>query len=279
MTILPRLDSIGQSEGIIRTFYFYCLFIIFYKAMHPILFKIGSLNFYTHGLLAGVGIAAAAILLYFLAKKEKLDPAHLYDWLLLSIFLGLIGAKLTYFLLYHDQFSSFWELFQIWRGGMVSYGGFVFGGLAFFLILRLVRQPILRWLDLAAIAFPLGLMLGRIGNIFAGDIEGIPLDSILSINGFLSVPSIESIFLLLLFVLLLVNYDKLKKDEGLIFFTMTIVYAFARFLIDFGRAGERVLLNLSTGQVFGLFLAVSAFIYYYFIIKRKEKYGFKTGNN
>jgi len=222
--------------------------------MYPVLFKIGSLTFYSHGLLAVLGIIAGAWFLYYLAKKEKLNREYLFDNLVYSVLFGIVGARLTYFFLYPDQFVRWQEVFFLWNGGMVSYGGFIAGGIAFYLLLKSQKQDIAKWFDLSAIGFSLGLCFGRIGNLLAGEYSGVSTDKF-SIGGVVPVTFYEAILLLLIFALTLLGY-RLKKKVGLskgqLFAVFMILYGLGRFIIDFWRDEKIALAGLSLGQFVSL---------------------------
>jgi len=238
--------------------------------MHPILFKIGNFNFYTHGFLAVIGIVIASYILNFLAYKKGLDRSSLYDNLILAILFGIIGAKLAYIVLYREQFSSIWQMFAFWNGGLVSYGGFILGGVAFLVLLKKQKQSIPAWFDLLATAFPIGLFFGRIGNIYAGDISGIPSRSLLAVGGRLSAPAFEAVLLIAISILLFIQSRKSKKD-GLIFLLFLITYSGGRFIIDFLRADPAVLLGISLGQFFSLAVFLFSSIYCFQLLRKRRK--------
>ncbi|MFA7254249.1 MAG: prolipoprotein diacylglyceryl transferase family protein [Patescibacteria group bacterium] len=242
--------------------------------MHPILFKIGSFTFYTHGLLAVMGIIAGSLLLYYLARKERLATDVMFDNIIYSVLAGIIGARITYFTLYRDQFGSFSEIFYLWNGGMVSYGGFILGGIILFLLFKRQKQNVKKWLDIASLAFPLGLILGRLGNLFAGEYAGIATQSKFNMNGLVPVTLLEGILLALIFLILLLARIKLQKiKEGTIFIILLLSYGLGRFIIDFWRDEKDIIWKISTGQSISIivFLAGLALFLSYFVPLKKRK--------
>lgn len=242
--------------------------------MHPILFSIGNFTFYTHGLMALLGIILGVWILFRLAKREKFATSSLLDEITYSVFLGIIGARITYFLMYRSQFSHFSEIFQIWDGGMVSYGGFVLAGLAFWYFFSKKKEDIRRWFDLLAISFAPALILGRIGNIFAGEYSGVATNAKVNFSGVVPVPLYEALLLLLLSVLLFTLYLKPKKTlkSGLYFSIFMAVYGLGRFVVDIWRNESNLFLNISHGQVASLIVGIVGIInlWNYFYHKRKE---------
>lgn len=226
--------------------------------MYPVLFKIGQFSFYTHGLMAVLGIIVTSLLVYLLSRREHLGNSLLFDNMVYTVLFGIIGARITYYLLYADQFAATKEIFYLWQGGLVSFGGFIIGGLTLFLLLKFQKEPVWKWFDLFAIAFPLGLFLGRIGDLLAGEYAGIPSSSKLSINGVLPVTGYEALFCFLLFFVFLSVYLKNNKKNftGRYFSSLLVIYPLGRFFIDFYRDEKDVIWVLSTGQVTSLALIV-----------------------
>lgn len=242
--------------------------------MHPILFTIGNFTFYTHGLLAVLGIILGVYILYRLAKREKFEAKYLVDDVAYSVLIGIIGARITYFLLYRSQFANFTEIFQIWDGGMVSYGGFVLAGLAFWYFFSKKKENIQRWFDILAISFAPALILGRIGNIFAGEYSGVATASRLSLGGVVPIPLYEALLLLALSAFLFTLYFRYKKGlkPGIYFSTFLAVYGIGRFIIDIWRDESHLFLNISLGQTASLVVGIIGIINLsnYFYHKRKE---------
>ncbi|MEI7792758.1 MAG: prolipoprotein diacylglyceryl transferase family protein [Candidatus Berkelbacteria bacterium] len=242
--------------------------------MHPILFTIGNFTFYTHGLLAVLGIILGVYTLYHLAREEKFETKFLLDDSAYSVLIGIIGARITYFLMYRSQFAHFSEIFQIWDGGMVSYGGFVLAGLAFWYFFSKKKENLARWFDILAISFAPALILGRIGNIFAGEYSGVVTTAKINFSGVVPVPLYEALLLLLLSALLFTLYFKSKKKlrAGIYFSIFLAVYGIGRFIIDIWRDESHLFLNISLGQIASLTVGIVGIInlWNYFYHKRKE---------
>lgn len=240
--------------------------------MYPVLFKIGSFSFYTHGVLAVMGIFVGSACLYYLAKREKLQLAFLFDNIVYTVLFGIIGARVSYYLLYKDQFDSPKEIFYLWEGGMVSYGGFIVGAIAFLALMKQQKQPATKWLDLAAIAFPLGMVFGRLGNVFAGEYFGISTASKLNFDGVVPVTLYEAFICLLIYAALFLIYKKsFFKKTGMILGSLLVSYGVTRFVLDFWREEKDLLWSISLGQIVSLIVALGgAFIVFKIITKGKK---------
>jgi phosphatidylglycerol:prolipoprotein diacylglycerol transferase len=226
--------------------------------MYPELFRIGGLIFYTHGVLAVLGIIIGSLLIYLLAKKQRLKTDYLFDNIVYSVLAGIVFARVTYFIIYHEQFSNFREIFYLWQGGMVSYGGFIPGFIIFVLLLRAQKAELSKWLSIASIAFPVGLFWGRLGNIFAGEYSGVATTSSFSLGGLVPVPAYEAILLVMISAGLFLMYKKANRMfEKHAFAILTMSYALGRFVIDFWRDENKILFNISLGQMVSLLLFIS----------------------
>ncbi|MEI8143449.1 MAG: prolipoprotein diacylglyceryl transferase [Candidatus Berkelbacteria bacterium] len=239
--------------------------------MYPILFKIGGVTIYSHGVMAIIGIVVALLIMFWLSKRAKLDNSVLIDNVIFTVLFGIIGARITYFVLYRDQFASFQEIFYLWQGGMVSYGGFILGGLAYCLLFYWQKAKVVRWLDILAIAFPLGLFFGRIGNILAGEYSGVPTSSAINLGGLVPVPAYEALLLVLIFstCLVLIRRGAALKNGVWTLFVLGS-YSLGRFIIDFWRDEPKLLSIFSLGQLVGLVIFVVCLILYIKISLTKE---------
>lgn len=209
-----------------------------------------------------VGIVCTSAITYLLAHR-RLNCTYLFDNIVYAVLAGIIGARLTYILLYPEQFSSLNDMLFIWEGGLVSYGGFILGGLALAVILKYQREPVLEWLDILAISFPVGIMFGRIGDIFAGEYFGVATQSKLSLGGVVPVTLYEAIWDLMIFCVLFFCFRFSTKNypRGTMLALTCGLYGGGRFVIDFWRDESDFFLRLSPGQVTSLMIAVISTVY------------------
>jgi len=242
--------------------------------MFPLLVKIGSLEITTHGALSLLGIFFALLLAFRLADLTKLNRAGIFDIALVSVLFGFIGAKVTYFVLYREQFDSYFDILKFWEGGLVSLGGFIFGGIAFFVLLKKYSQPLLRWLDIFAITFPFGLFWGRIGDLFAGEYAGRWSSLFPIFNHQVPIPLFEAALCLVIFSIFMFLFLK-KRDkipQGIFLSSLILFYPLGRIIIDFWRDEKPLVAFLSLGQIVSLVLIVLSFILFNKYLKG-ENYG------
>ncbi len=218
--------------------------------MKPILFSLGKVNIYTHGTFLVVSVLISSYLMYVLAKFKKLNTELIFDLVVFGLLAGLLFARVSYFVFYRDQFSSVSEIFKIWQGGLVSWGGFLGAIITFLIILKLYKEPVAKWFDLISICAILALSIGRLGSYLSGELAGKSTHFFLSVNSLYPVTLYESIILFLLFMIFIYLYvkDKIKHD-GLLFAAVLVVYCLMRFALDFIRNEEAKYLILTINKL------------------------------
>lgn len=236
--------------------------------MYPILFSIGRVNFYTHGLMIALGAILGGALIFYLAKRENLSRRFLFDTLVYSLFVGIVGARLVYIIAYYYQFSNWKEMFLIWYGGLVSFGGILFGFLTAGLILKKRHEPVLKWFDLGIIGMFIGWAIGRVGCFLSGDVPGVTSASKIAIWGQIPVSLFEAGWSLILagilLYLLLWRKEFLSKfKSGFLFMVGIAGQGLGRFVIDFWRNEAVLGWGLKPGQIVSLviFLGSALFLF------------------
>lgn len=137
--------------------------------MHPILFHVGSTPIYSYGFLIAVGYVSALLLGRHLAKARGLDPSPLMDLAFLAIVSGVVGARLFFVLQSLDRFASHpAEIFDVWSGGLVFYGGFLLATASCMAFGFWKKLPIWLTTDIAAAGVAIGHAFGRLGCFAAG---------------------------------------------------------------------------------------------------------------
>lgn len=106
------------------------------------------------------------------AQKEGIRKEIIQDLAIWIFVCGLLGARITFMIQYHDQFDSVWQFIQIWKGGIVFYGSAIGGvvgyALAYWFYLRKYQIPTWKLADIIAPSVAVGLLLGRIGCFLNG---------------------------------------------------------------------------------------------------------------
>src|SRR5580765_8470428 len=241
--------------------------------MYPRLLSTPFFTVHTFGLLLASAYLAAFAWLTRAGRREGLDADALASLGFTAIAGAIIGAKAW---LVFGDFSGFAaapsDLFSL---SMLTSAGDFYGGFIGALIasaiffLRHPRVPPWRAADVCAPAIALGQAIGRVGCFMAGDDYGRPADvpwavrftdpDAANIGGVpLNVPLhpvqlYESVVCLVLFGFL-VWLERRPHRDGTIIGAYTLLYAVARFVLEFFRG------DADRGFVFGGLLSTSQFI-------------------
>lgn len=212
--------------------------------MHPVLFNIGPLNFYSYGFMLAIAFLVASFLIQRDLAKKNIPQDISFNLTFFTLIAGIVGARLFYVILHFEEFkNSILGIFKIYHGGLTWYGGLIFG-IAFTLIYLKKRGiPILLVFDTGIPYIALAQSIGRIGCLLNGCCFGRPsLQGIyFSVHSQFLIPTqlFSSVALLLIYgVLRYLSCKKLKP--GIILFTYLFLYSTKRFFIEFLRADSPV---------------------------------------
>ena len=147
-----------------------------HPAFDPVAISLGPLQVHWYGLMYLAGFAFVFLLGKRLAKQGKVPfSADQVDDLVFYAAMGVvIGGRLGYVLFY--DFARFldnplWAI-QVWTGGMAFHGGLIGVIVGLSLFAHKHDYPKGAILDFAALAAPVGLFFGRIGNFIGQELWG-----------------------------------------------------------------------------------------------------------
>jgi len=241
--------------------------------MHPILIDFGPLELPTYGVMLAAAFLLALWLMGRLARREGIDAEHVSNLWVTMLLAGLLGAKLT---LYLVEWRMYWEnpaaFLSTWRSAGVYYGGFVAAAVTAALYLRRHTLPLGKVADLVAPALALGQSVGRWGCMAAGccygkpagvpwavtftdprarEITGVPLHQ--PLHPTQAYLSLNALLLCGILLLLLRAKKTWRLPDGLVFWAYVLLYGASRFVLEFYRDDDRGHLGaLSTSQFLGL---------------------------
>lgn len=134
--------------------------------------ELGPLTLAWHGLMIAVGIWVGAWLAARYARERGLDPERVLALVLVVAVAGIVGARLFYLAI--DDAAALLSP-DDWLGarGFAFYGALILGPVAVWIYLRRERLSV-RYLDALAAGFPLGMAVGRIGDVINGEHFGPP---------------------------------------------------------------------------------------------------------
>ena len=254
--------------------------------MHPILIDFGIFKIYTYGFMIAVGV----LLGIFVAKREAgrlgENPDRIMDMCFYILVAGIIGSRLFYIATTPKMFlSDPMEVFRLWNGGLVFYGGFI--GVMIVLFFFIKKYGMRPWitLDILAPSVPLAHTFGRLGCFFAGCCYGkscdlpwavtfshpeslAPLGIALHPTQLYSSLSNFTIFLALWF------FRRKKRFNGQVFWLYVVLYGIARSIIEMFRGDFRggfAFGIFSIAQTIGLTVAIIGIVILFVMGKRSAK--------
>lgn len=250
--------------------------------MRYILFEIGPLTVYSYGFMIAIGIIAAVFAADYRAKKYGLNGDHMYGIALVGVLLGIIGAKLLFFLTeIKDILKDPSELLSL-SEGFVVYGGIIGGIIGAYLYCRWKKLPTLKYFDIAVPSLALAQGFGRIGCFLAGCCYGRETNAWYGVtfenspfapNHVALIPTqiISSVADFLHFFILL-SITKRKKTDGIVVSFYLIFYSIGRFLIEMLRNDPRGNVSvLSTSQFISIFILAMGIVSLIWLRKKGAK--------
>ncbi len=254
--------------------------------MYPILLKLGKLSLHTYGFFVAMGFLAGILIAKREAERLGEDPDKIMDLSFYVMVSAILGSRLFYIVINPEIYlSDPLEIFKLWNGGLVFYGGFIAALIAGLIYLKIKKMPLWRTTDIAALSLAAGQFLGRLGCFSAGCCYGKTCDLPWAVTftnpdtlAPMGIPlhptqiyhaiSNLSIFAFLWF------FRTRKKFSGQIFWMYILLYAVTRSFIEIFRGdfrGEPVLGVLSVAQALGIIMAPVAVIMMTILKKRADK--------
>ena len=256
--------------------------------MHPKLLELGPVSIYTYGLLLAIAFLAGLSLAGRRARRQGLNPERVLDLGIYIIISAVIGGKLLLLLTDFRQFADHpSELFSLAQSGGVFYGGLILAVLVSVWYIRRHHLPLWRTCDVFAPGIALGHAVGRVGCLMAGCCYGRPTSAPWGIvftdafaASYVGTPLhvhlhptqlYESAAELLILAALLALEKRGRAFGGRTFWAYVLLYAVARFIIEFFRGDDRgMVLGLSTSQFISLILAPLAIAMLVWLGRRRE---------
>lgn len=130
---------------------------------------IGPLAISPHGILTAVGFLIGARFLLADTRRRSISDDVMYAILTRAAIGALIGARVVYVLNHLSRYESPLEWFKVWEGGISLLGGIAGALLAATPEVRRRGIAFFELMDLAAPWLPLGIAIGRIGDLIIGD--------------------------------------------------------------------------------------------------------------
>ncbi|PIP19418.1 MAG: prolipoprotein diacylglyceryl transferase [Candidatus Omnitrophica bacterium CG08_land_8_20_14_0_20_41_16] len=234
--------------------------------MHPEICKVGPLVIYSYGLMLAVAFLVAVALASQEAKRQGVNPDIIFNLCFVVFISGIIGARIFYVLENLGYYlRSPMEIIMLAHGGLSWFGGLILGVISGVIYLRHKKANLYRIADLIIPFVALAQALGRIGCFLNGccfgkeSAHGIYFP----VHQAVLIPTqIYSSFALLLIFVILRFLQAHPHREGQIFYMYLLLYSIKRFLIEFWRADNKVIIFDLT-----LFQLISAVVFVFSVFK------------
>ena len=244
--------------------------------MYPTLFRIGSFEVTTFGLMVAIG-ALVGLWIFRRELARSGLPESGVDAAVAGVLGGLAGAKVLW-TIEHSGEAPLGDLF-LSRGGMSWFGGLQGGVGAGLWMLRHRHIPPLAGLAAAAPALAVGHALGRIGCFLVGDDYGRPTDlpwgvafpeGLPPTNVPVHPTQLYEAALLVPVAWLLVRQRRRRNPDRLVVGWYLLMAGIVRFAIEFIRVNERVVGPFTLAHLISLGAATAGLV---LLLKRRAAPG------
>lgn len=136
--------------------------------------EIGPVTLAWHGIMTAVGILVGGFVATRFGRERGLDTERLQTAVLIMALAGIVGARVFYLVVAEPE-SLLRPAEWLGTNGFAIYGAVIASPLAAWVYLRRTGLGV-RYLDALAAGFPLGLAVGRIGDVINGEHYGSATD-------------------------------------------------------------------------------------------------------
>lgn len=252
------------------------------------MFYLGGFPVRAFGLLVGLGFVLGLWTSARRATKAGISPNAVYDlgpWLLGG---GLIGARILYVITFwKSEFAGqpFSEVFKIWNGGLVFYGGLIVAVGVGIARVHQLKLPLWTLADALAPGIALGHAFGRLGCFMNGCCYGRPAELPWSVrfpvehhtHGLPIHPAqlYESALDLCLYAALAWWFPR-RRFNGQIFALYLLAYAAVRSLSEYFRGDYSVQSSpltgvLTPGQSMSVAIALAGVVFWILLSRRTPR--------
>ena len=247
--------------------------------MYQILLQIGPITIFSLWVMIGIGIFMGLLTIYKLTPHARLKLQFLSDHSLTIFLAGLIISRILWVIAHYELYfydfgiNQFIHLFFIWDKGLSPWGAILGTTLCFLYIARKKGEDWLRWFDVISIGILTILTFANIGTLLDGRNFGRETDlpwGVIIENSLYAVPIHPTQVYATLYCgfLALGLYhmfqNKIAKKSGNIGLLAINIYSLFRFLEEFLRGDESIMIGPLRGAQIAAILAfiVSATLLY-----------------
>lgn len=251
-------------------------------------FRFGPFAIHWYGILIAAGVLLGTIIACREATRRGENADTLLNILVYSVIAALLGSRLYYVLFNWSYYrENIAKAFALWEGGLAIHGGIAGGFIIGFVLLKLNRLPVGKFLDIVAPSMILGQAIGRWGNFFNQEAFGVPTElpwklfidpahrpeKYAQSSYFHPTFLYESLWNFLVFATLFwVLRKRLERYQGTLFLSYLGLYSVGRFFTESLRTDSLMLGSLRAAQLVSVGLILLGAIAIPAIIVRKRRY-------
>ncbi len=242
--------------------------------MHPILIRLGPLTIHTYGFLIALGFLVGLGLAMHQAKKEGIPTDRITDLGFYILLAAIVGSRLLFIFINAGHYiKNPLDVFKIWEGGLVFYGGVILAVPIAIWYVKRAGLGIWSTADIFAPSIAIGHAFGRIGCYAAGccygkTAEALPWGVIFTdpeclapLNTALHPVQLYEAGGEFINFIFLVAIRRHKTFNGQIFIAYLLIYSVIRFIVEFfrGDTGRGFLVSqISVSQGISILMFVAA---------------------
>ncbi len=210
--------------------------------LNPVAFNITeNISVRWYAIIICIGIVVAYLVCNKMRVRFGIKEDDFLDCLLYTLPIAFVGARLTYVIGDLESFDSFMDIIAVWNGGLAIYGGIIFAAISVFVICKLKKADFRAFLDVMAIGFLIGQIIGRWGNFVNIEVYGTATNLPWAMGiGYYGEGANELVHPLFLYeilwnvigLVLILGYINYRKFSGEIFLWYTTWYGLGRALME-----------------------------------------------
>lgn len=131
-------------------------------------FEAENLPIYSYGVMLGLSLVVGWYLTLSLAERDGLPKETMANCYVIVALSAVVASRLLYIATNPDEFKQFSDVYDLRRGGLVAYGGFLGGFIASWAYLSANKIKLMPWADVAVPSLASGLLVTRIGCYLFG---------------------------------------------------------------------------------------------------------------
>lgn len=251
----------------------------------PVAFEVGQLDIRWYGIIISFSLLLGTLLALREAKKQGIDEDFMLDLYIRVIPAAIIGARLYYIIFTWEYYQdNLLMIFSTRSGGLAIHGAVLGGLLVAYLYCKKHSISFWKLLDISAPYLILGQAIGRWGNFINQEAHGglvsekfisiFPefIEKQMYINGNYYHPTFlyESLWNLLIFMVLIVLRRKPYIIKGDIFALYIIGYSIGRFFIEGMRTDSLMLGPIRVAQLISILFILTGAVIIYLRHRKKE---------